>query len=389
MKVTAVAPLFPLKSISPYCHYLIQALSMYFDFECVSFSRTTFDFLYHGGSIDKTLNIPKPSCVTARIQIDVYNPFSWIKTGLYAAGDIVHLQHWKTSTTFIYAVVIPILKIRRKKILLSIHNITPHSPDRFLIFVDSILNRFVFRFADGFIVHNQRNKQRFQELYKLRERPIFVIGVGVHPPLITNNLSKKTARKHLQIPLKKKVLLNFGYLWEYKGMDVLLHALEMVVKEVPDVLLVITGTATTDWSRYESIVQEKHLDSYLYKRLQYIPESEVDIYFAAADLVVLPYVPPFDTHGGVGALAVALHKPLLVSDIGGLPEYVQDKRAIVQPGDPDELAQKIITILSDRSLLASLKKDSSTIAKKITWDDIAKKTLNVYKQLYGQLYPER
>jgi glycosyltransferase involved in cell wall biosynthesis len=381
MKVTVVAPLFPLKSISPYCYYLIEALLKYFDFEYIGFTRTTFDFLYHGGSIDHTLKTMKPACVNARVQIDLYHPFSWIKAGLYASGNIVHLQHWKTSTTFMYTVIIPILKIRQKKILFSIHNITPHTPDKFLIFVDSILNRFVFHFADGFIVHNERNKQRFQELYKLKQRPIFVIGVGVHTPLITNNLSQKKAREHFQIPLKKKVLLNFGYLWEYKGMTVLLHALEMVVKEVPDVLLVIAGTATTNWKKYESIVQQKHLDNYIYKHLRYIPESEVDIYFAAADLVILPYIPPFDTHGGVGALAVALHKPLLVSDIGGLPEYVRDKRAIVRPGDPNELAQKIITILTDKSLLTSLKKDSKVIAKNITWDDIARKTLQVYEHL--------
>jgi glycosyltransferase involved in cell wall biosynthesis len=381
MRVTLIAPVFPLKSISPYCYRLIQALSHYLNFECIIFSRTTLSFFYSGGEIDTTLQPPSMKNINKRVKINIYNPLTWLKAGLYASGDIVHLQHWKCSTTAIYCIIVPILKLRGKKIVFSIHNITPHAPEKYFIFLDALLNRFVFRFADSFIVHNKRNKKRFEELYQVNQRPISVIGVGSHEPLIRTKLSRKEAREHLYISMEKKVILHFGYIWRYKGVDVLLNALESIVKNVPNVILVLAGTVTSDWKQYEEIIEKKHLAQHIQLHLHYIPESEVDIYFSAADLVVLPYTPPFDTHGGVGALAVALHKPLLVSDIGGLTEYVRNSQAIVTPGDVNELAKKTIKILTDKKLLSSLVKDSRTIAKEITWDEIAKKTIRVYEQM--------
>jgi glycosyltransferase involved in cell wall biosynthesis len=381
MRVTLIAPVFPLKSISPYSYHLIQALSHYLNFECVIFSRTTLSFFYHDGEIDTTIQPPALKNINQRVKINIYNPLSWIKAGLYASGDIVHIQHWKCSTTAIYCIIVPILKVRGKKIVFSIHNITPHISQKYFVFFDTLLNRFVFRFADSFIVHNGRNKKRFEELYHVNRRPINIIGIGSHEPLIKNKFSRKEAREHLHIPMEKKVILHFGYLWGYKGVSILLNALEAIAKDVPNVFLVLAGTVTSDWKQYEEIIQKRHLASYIQLHLHYIPESEVDIYFSAADLVVLPYIPPFDTHGDVGALTVALQKPLLVSDIGGLPEYVRNKQAIVTPGDVNDLAKKIIKILNDKNLLSSLTNDSRTIAMEITWDEIAKKTLKVYEQM--------
>jgi len=381
MKVTLIAPLFPLKSISPYCYRLIEALSQFLDFECIVFSRTTLSLFYSGGEIDSAIKIPNLKNVNQHVKINVYNPLTWLKAGLCASGDIVHLQHWKCSTTAIYCFIVPILKIRGKKILFSIHNITPHASEKYFVFLDAVLNRFVFRFADCFIVHNQRNKKRFKELYAVNDRPIYIIGVGSHEPLVRNCLSCKEARNYLGIPEEKKVLLHFGYIWEYKGVSVLLNALEFIAKKIPDVFLVIAGTVTNDWRKNEEIIEKKHLSAYIQNHLYYIPEDEVDIYFSAADLIVLPYIPPFDTHGGVGALAVTLHKPLLVSDIGGLPEYVRNRQAIVRSGDVNELTQKIITILKDKALLSSLTEDSKAIDKEISWDKIAQKTIQVYESL--------
>lgn len=381
MKVTLITPMFPLKSISPYSHGLIQALSNYLNFECIIFSRTTLAFFYRGGEIDTAIRSASFQNVNQRVKINIYNPLTWIQAGVYASGDIVHLQHWKCSTTAIYCIIVPILKLRGKKIVFSIHNITPHTPKKYFIFLDALFNRFVFRFADYFIVHNQRNKKRFEELYAVNKRPISIISVGTHEPLIRNSLSCKESKEFLHIPQRKKVILFFGYIWGYKGAHILLEALELIAQKIPDVLLVIAGTIVSDWKQCEEIIKKKHLETYIHLHLHYIPESEVELFFSASDLVVLPYTPPFDTHGGVGALAVALHKPLLVSDIGGLPEFVRNKQAIVTPGDVNELAEKIIKILTDKKLLSSLAKDSRSVAKEITWDEIAKKTIQVYEQM--------
>lgn len=385
MKVTIITPLFPLKSISPYSYHLTEALSHYLNFECITFSRTTLSFFYHDGERDTTFQPPSLKNINQRVKINIHNPLSWMKAGLYASGDIIHLQHWKTSATAMYCIIVPILKLRGKKIIFSIHNITPHIPGKYFVFLDRLLNRFVFRFADSFIVHNQRNKKRFEELYHINHRPISIVAIGSHEPLIKNKLSQIEARRRLSIPLDKKVILHFGYIWGYKGVHNLLYALEIIAKEIPNILLILAGTVTSDWKHYEEIIGKKNLHPYIQLYLHYIPESEVDVYFSAADLVVLPYIPPFDTHGDVGALTVALQKPLLVSDIGGLPEYVRNKDAIVHPGDIKELAQKTILILNDQNLLCSLAEDSKNIAADLTWNEIAKKTIMVYEQTMSKI----
>jgi glycosyltransferase involved in cell wall biosynthesis len=73
---------------------------------------------------------------------------------------------------------------------------------------------------------------------------------------------------------------------------------------------------------------------------------------------------------------------MVVTDVGGLPEYVKDKRVISKPNDPAELAQKIIFVLSDNKILEKLSKDSEELSKDLSWDKIADKTIDVYKKIY-------
>jgi glycosyltransferase involved in cell wall biosynthesis len=387
MKVTVILPLPPVKSLNPYCAFLVQALRKHLEFEVLTISRTSFEFLYPGGTKDSTEHLPDFDNINTDININFLNPLTWIKVGLRAKGDLVHLQHWKTSVTLIYCLLVPILKIKKKKIIFSVHNVTPHSPNRLLIVFDRLVNRYVFHFADGFIIHNEKNKRQFTQLYPLKDRPVFVIPVGLHHPWIPNQLSRQQARDALGITPEKKVLLAFGYLWEYKGLDVLLNALDTIAESVPEILLLVAGSVIADWRRYEKIIQEKNLNRYIVRHLNYIPEPEVGLYFTASDLVVLPYIPPFDTHGGIGALAVGMEKPLLVSDIGGLPEFVCDQRAIVRSGDVGDLARKTIQILMDETLLAKLKDDAKIVAEGITWESVAQKTIKAYELVLSHTMP--
>jgi glycosyltransferase involved in cell wall biosynthesis len=334
--------------------------------------------MYPSGTIDFTIAEPNLENINVKSSINFNNPFTWIKSSIVASGEIIHIQHWVRFTTFIYCFMVPILKLRGKKILFNVHNITPHDPAKYIVFYDRILNRFVFRFADCFIVHNERNKKRFKELYKVKNKEIFVIGLGGSVPQIFKNISKKKAREQLNIKMNKKVLLSFGYIWDYKGIDILLFALEKITKEVDDVLLIIAGQPLHDWNKYQKIIQKRNLDKFILQHIKYISEQDVELFFSASDLIVLPYVPPFDTHGGVAAFAIGMKKPLIVSDIGGLPEFVKDKKAIVKSGDIEDLTIKIINILRDKQLLSKLKKDSISISKDVTWDSIAKKTIKVY-----------
>ncbi len=383
MKVTYVGTLPPIKAISHYCYFLVESLSKLVDLEFIGFKKIIPEFLYSGGTKEKNESAVNLKNVETRMLISWYNPVSWIKTGLQCKGEIVHLQHWAYYSSAFYCVILPILKMRGKKIVLTIHNITPHTGDILSIVLDRTLNKLLFPFADTFIVHNQRNKQKFMELYNIREERISIVTHGTLKPYgrITG-VSQSAAKERFHISDEKKVILYFGYMWEYKGVDDLLQSLVFIKQQMKDVLLVIAGQPLNNWARYEKIIKENDLDEHVRTYLGYIPDSDIEYYFSCADVVVLPYkLHPFDTHGGVGALAIFFKKPVVVTDVGGLPEYVKDKRAIAKPNDPQDISAKLVNVLKDKKLLQKLSKDSEQLSTELNWDALAEKTFAIYEKM--------
>ena len=370
----------PIKALSPYCYHLADALSKKIDLEFISFKNILPNILYCGGQKedkDYSFNFRTSNCMTW------YNPFSWIKAGIKAKGDIIHFQHWQLYANLMYCFILPIVKIRGKKIIITVHNVTPHTTDKPSVFLDKKLNRFMFPFADHFIVHNKRNIDKFLKLHKIDKNKISIVTHGTMMPYQKiKNISKKDARKHLKIPSDKKVILFFGYMWSYKGLEVLLKSLKIVKEKMNNVVLLLAGQPLRNWKKYEKIIKEQGLEDFVIKELKYIPDSETEYYFSSADLVALAYYEhPFDTHGGVGALALSFKKPMLVTDVGGLPEYVKDKRVVSNPNNVEELSQKIISVLNDEILLKKLSKDSEELSKELSWNKIAEKTIKAYKKV--------
>lgn len=384
MKVTLIGHLRPIKGISPYCLHLSTELAEQVDLQFIGFKAIKPDAFYSGGSREKDVFVQKIPNTEIQNIITWYNPFSWILACLRVKGDVVHVQHWATYSSFFYCFMTPLLKLRKKKIILTIHNITPHMKNKWIVYVDKILNKMIFPFAHLFIVHNQRNKEKLIKLYHIDDKKIFIITHGVIRPETLLNIPQKKARNHLGIPIEKKALLFFGYIWDYKGLDTLLHALLLVRKQIPEILLMIAGElimVSKEWDQYEKIIETNNLQSCIYKRIEYIPESEIELFFSAADVVVLPYREPFDTHGGVGALTLAFHKPLIVTDIGGLPEYVKDPCVISPPDHPESLAKAILGVLQNKQLYAKLVKDTKKRAQELSWKNIAHETVSVYQIL--------
>ncbi len=375
MKVTLIGTLPPIKGLSPYCQELLKSLSKNIEVEFIGFKKLYPDFLYPGGTRVKDNNYKTPEIKNAEIRnvLTYYNPFSWIWGGLTTKGKIIHAQWWSHVLAPIYFVILSICKIRRKKIVITVHNVLPHESSK----VNRFLNRIILPFGDVLIVHTGRNKEALSKIYNISKERIHVISMGVLFQNSIKKISKKEARKFLAIPPDKNVILHFGNIREYKGLDILLKALKFVVNELEDVILVIAGKPWIDWERYEKIINEEALENHVIKKLDFIPPSEVEYYFAASDIVVLPYK-EFESQSAIGALALPFKKPLIVTNIGGLPDFVKDKRVIAKPNDAEDLARKIIQVLKDYNLIKKLSKDSEELAKKYNWDKIAEKTIELY-----------
>jgi len=383
MKATIFGMLPPLKIISPYCLRFLKAVSKETEVEFIGFKN-----LYPRNP-DKGSDDIRIQNATVRNMLNWYDPFSWIRAGLTARGDVMHFQ-WCSFFTFYPAFMTALLasKARGKKSVLTIHDIVPHNTSK----LKRLLNDFSIKFANvlgsDFIVHSGKNKDLLTSMFGINGGRIHVIPHGVTPLDSSETISKEDARSHLGISSDKKVILNFGAIRDYKGVDVLLKSFKQVSNAVPNSLLLIAGRPCKKgkdkgWADYEKIISENGLEGSVKASLGFIPESEIKNYFSASDLVVLPYT-RFESQSGVGALALSYRKPLLVSDVGGLMDLVRNESAVVRAGDADDLSRKIVKIISDDDLLKSLSDDSEALSKQFDWSVIAKSTVELYDKLASE-----
>lgn len=380
LRVSLIGSLPPVKGISPYTAHLLRALGERTGLEMsvTTFSTIYPKWAYPGRDPEEpaTGRVSLPN-VRRRGGLSWYNPFSWAWAGLRMGGDVVHAQWWSYALAPVYVTVLGIARLRRKRIVLTAHNIEPHEGG----FARRLANRAVFRFAHRYIVHSEANKTTLQRMLRCDPSRITVLPHGVLETPRTG-MSRPTARLRLGIPGDARVVLCFGNIRPYKGVDVLLRAFADVAAADPKALLLIAGQPWNDWEPNRQLIDELGIAGRVRVRLEYIPTEEIEPLFVAADLVALPYT-HFDAQSGVGTRALPFGRPLIVTNTGGLPDLVLDPDAVVPAGDAGALARAIARVLGDQELRDQMAVDSLAMAAALGWDAIAERTEEVYRQVAG------
>lgn len=373
-----VGTLPPIKGMSDYCIELTQALSKHVEIDFISFKTLYPNFLYPGGTEDKDKNFKLKTNKNIKIRnlLTYYNPFTWAWAGLSAKGKIVHLQWWTTFLSPIFFVIMLFLKIRRKKIIFTVHNVLGHETNM----LDRIITKTMFAFPDFFILHSTKNIDKMEEIFKIKKERMVRIPHGIYEFYKNEEVTKKESRKKLDIKDKTFVVLSFGNIREYKGVDILIKAFAIVRDEIPDAYLIIAGKPWIDWNPNQKLIEKYNLKKNVRTFLDYVPMSDVKHYFQSCDLVALPYK-EFDAQSGPGNIALAFHKPLIVSNTGGLPDLLKNKEFVIEKNNVKQLAEKIIKIFKDKKLAEQLSKDSREMCKEYSWEGIGKKTAELYKGL--------
>ncbi len=377
-RISFITSLPPHRGISFYAVPLLEALGRRPDLEveAVSFRRLYPSKLYPGGS-SRDLTAPAPDLgnVLVREVVDGFNPASWLQGALAIRGDIVHAQWWSQILAPVYLTLLGAAKLRGKRIVLTVHNVSAHEPARWKRLAD----RSVMALADHFIVHAPENAQALARLVPHARGRISVIPMGPQAGHITG-VTKSEARSRLGIARQEKVILFFGNIRPYKRLDIMLEAFESLRYRIPKARLLVVGQPWAGSEEVDRAVSRARRQTGVTLRTEYIPEAEVETYFAAADLVACPYS-GFESQSAAASKALAHGKALVVSRTGGLVNLVQDQRAIIPPGDPTSLATAAEVILSDARLRRKLELDSARIAKSFSWDHIADETARLYLRL--------
>ena len=314
--------------------------------------------------------------ISTRRLLAWYDPFSWFRAGLTARGDIIHAQSWSYVLAPIYWVMLRTAKLRRKRVLLTLHNVLPHERGTWRNF----LNSAVWSCADHVIVHSERMKEGLVDSRRFRDSQISVIPHGIIRPASSSAPDRASAKEALGLSRENPVVLYFGAIRPYKGISTLLEAFAVVSKAVPDSVLVIAGQSWVDWRPFEEKIEALNLRGRVHARLGFVPADQVGNYFAAADVVALPYT-HFDAQSGVAAVALGFGRAMVVTNVGGLTDVVRDPRAIVAPGEPKALAVAICAVLTSRQLQSKLEEEARDVSKEFGWERIAAQTVQVYEEL--------
>ena len=357
----------PLKGMSHYIRLLLAALSEITPIYFIGFYSLYPNWLYPGGTRDPTQKNLQTSQVTIRNMLNYYNPLRWLWAGLSVQGRVVHAQWWSYVLAPTYLVVLFVAKyIRRKKIIITVHNVIPHEEGG----VKYWLHISVYFLADHFIVHTEEMRDQMITLRPSYNKKISVIPFGLFTVPQTA-MTVEEARTRLKIPPHVRTVLFFGTIRPYKGLEDLLQAVALLRINNKGIRLVIAGAAWDSWKQYDKLIKQLHLQDSVISHPEFITEKDIEIFFKATDIVVLPYH-KFQAQSGAASLAQFFKKPMVVANLSGLREFVPGADQTFQPGNVKQLAQRISAVLE---------KESFVITEHNTWEDVALKTLAVYKKV--------
>ena len=298
-----------------------------------------------------------------------WNPCTWLRT-FWAIRrgkpNAVIFKYWMPFFAPGYAAVCGLTKwLTSVRIIYIVDNVIPHEKrpgDRFF-------TRLAFRWVDAFIVQSDVVRQDLLRWFpEAKRREVKFVHHPIYDCYTDTNLSREKARQKLGLKAEGKLLLFFGLVRHYKGLDVLIEAFPHIVASLgEDVHLLVAGefyeTEETYWRR----VEELDLSHKVAIVNKFIPNEDVGTYFRAADLLVLPYRSA--TQSGVIQVAFHFELPVISTRVGGLPEVVRDGETgfLVPPEDPKSLAEAVVKFFRDDTrdkIIENMRKEK----ERYSWD---------------------
>jgi glycosyltransferase involved in cell wall biosynthesis len=312
-----------------------------------------------------------------RFSIGVINSLRRNRFAFKHSPDVVHLQN---GQPFIDQFCLKNLA-RRLPLVLTVHDVKPHN-DSFIA-KPSFLRRY-FRIPHRLIVHHQDGKRQLIEDWGISGDKIDVIPHGIMP--LYNPLSQLEARKKLDLPSGRRIILFFGVIRANKGLDVLLKAMQEISLSDPNMLLVIAGSQSKEipLERYRDMIKNYGLEQNVRPFINFIEDEKVDAFFSASDIVVLPYL-MFESQSGVLLRAYAHKKPVVASRVGAMSKLLENDKVglLVESGQHEALAKAIMNVSDNFEQFRS--RYTSEIEKMYSWERIAELTLESYRKAIAAL----
>jgi len=334
------------------------------------------NFLFPGKT--QYSNDPAPPHLDIVACINSVNPYNWYKAGKQIAkeqADLIVVQFWLPFMGMCFGSLNHIIKrySPHSTIVALTHNVIPHEKR----LGDYTLTKYFVQSCDGFV---SMSKSVLDDLSVFTNNTHKTYSP--HPIYDTFGLpvDRTTARKaltHLGIQTTDKLILFFGLVRRYKGLDILLEAMGNEQVKAQGIKLVVAGEFYDDKSLYDDIITKHNL----HKTVQVVPEfiatDAVKNYFCAADMVVQPYRTA--TQSGISQMAYHFECPMLVTKVGGLPEIVPHDKVgyVVPPNNSKAIAEALSNFFSDTEKANFFKKQVAIEKKRFAWEHMANAIIQV------------
>ena len=362
----------------------------YYDFGiCGGLARAGVDVVLH--TCDETIVPTDGNFVVRHSYVGIYGDAPAWKRGLrYLRGSvkallsavrdgysISHFHLFHVGPLQVFNIVVA--KLLGQRVVITAHDVES--------FVDRLevptLSRWVYRRADRVVAHNSISRHELIERIGIDPARIAVIPHGNYLHVLRPLPETNTARCELGIDADAKVVLFFGQIKDVKGLDLLLEAMPRVLDKHPDAVLLIAGKPwKSDFSAFETIMERHSIREHCITHIRYIPDEELPRYYAAADLVVLPYRRIYQS--GVVLMAMSYVRPVLVSDLPGMTEIITDGDTglVFRKGDVASLASKINEALNHTTECQQMAvRGYHKVRNDYDWDLIGAKSRHLYAQI--------
>ncbi|HEX2867264.1 MAG TPA: glycosyltransferase [Ignavibacteriales bacterium] len=373
MKITIVSAAYPYRGgIADFARLLYSELAKEHEVNVITFKRQYPSLLFPGKSQTESGNTVE--AIPTETLIDSINPLSWIKTGrriLRDSPDLVIFKYWLPFFGPAFGTIARIVRKKKSiKTLAICHNVIPHEKRP----GDRAFTRYFLSAMDYFVLLSKKVQDDLKTFL-----PDAKSAVLPHPVLSNfgSPVTKDFARSHLGLK-EGKLMLFFGFIRDYKGLDVLLEAMALL-KDRLDVKLMVAGEFYSNEEKYKSLIKKLDLGDLLILFTDFIPTSEVKYYFCASDAVVLPYRSA--TQSGIVQIAMNFKKPVIAANVGGLEEVVLEGKTgfIVEKENPAMLAGAIMKFYSE-AREPEFETNAEKEVEKYSWPAFARGVLELVKK---------
>ncbi|MBL7709451.1 MAG: glycosyltransferase [Chitinophagaceae bacterium] len=306
------------------------------DCSIFSFSLQYPSFLFPGKT--QFTDEPAPAGIKIHTVINSINPINWIKIGnrlKKERPDLIIVRFWLPFMGPALGTILRrVKKNKHTKIVCIADNVIPHEKRP----GDKPFTSYFLKSCDAFVTMSEKVMSDLRLFEK--DKPAQLVS----HPLYDNFgaiLSKQEARNHLGLPATEKIILFFGFIRKYKGLDILLEAMATTQLKSTGIKLLVAGEFYEDEKTYREQIEKLQLSDSLILKTDFIQDSEVKYYLCAADAVIQPYRNA--TQSGVTPLAYHFEKPMVVTNVGGLPSLVpHEKVGLVVEPNPGAIAEGIL-----------------------------------------------